>query len=103
MGHYCGLLDAGYNIRQLVSAEEYFRTIRVLGMGQRTEARQIAAIQDDFKALRVRRGTSVRPLVRPQPSLVAMQRPEVRPIWSCLSPDRRSAPLATPSAQGSRR
>lgn len=49
MGHYCGLLDADYNIRQLVSAEEYFRTIRVLGMGRRTEALRIAAIQDDFR------------------------------------------------------
>jgi serine/threonine-protein kinase HipA len=29
-----GLLHADYNIRQLVSYEEYFRTIRVLGMGQ---------------------------------------------------------------------
>jgi len=29
-----GLLHADYNVRQLVSYEEYFRTIRLLGMGQ---------------------------------------------------------------------
>lgn len=29
-----GLLHADYNIRQLVSYEDYFRTIRLLGMGQ---------------------------------------------------------------------